>query len=549
MQKLLPLLILTLTLAGLPLFLAAPATAQTMPATLLYDSQTNSDFATTRAGATGQALVAGLSNVDSASWSTGSGSLTGTSSQGQFGANHLEMTGLVIADQRGVWTTRAGDPTTAIYWVNLDYQASDKSNYVLQVNADATDGNLWRFNAGGVTRLTTIPVTGFTPAHVNTLDFWRVGASIHWTITDVNTSAVIATGSATDVSPLPATGSPGMIGANNGTSTTNSFTRFQVYGSVAPAAATSYTASASASSAAQGAAVTVSYTGNGPTTAPVTPSVAGVTGTFTPSTVTLSNSATVTTTFRATSTGTAVLSSANSGGLTNPASLTVTITAPPSGQVVCEVDSLTAGVGASSGAAAYPNVLQGLLGTNWAVANNGVSGRTVSSVLGTEPSTAAGYYNAAQTAHVACLFGMTNDVGMGTETPAALLARYQSWCGIWRAAGFKTVAFTVPHFSYSGSYPRSGSANFDPVADALDALIRANWRSFADAFVDIATDPRFVNETNQAVRVSDNGHFNDAGYAILAAQVQSAVYQAVSGGVPPATAAAPLYAGQIRRGR
>jgi len=528
-------LLLLVVLASV-LSLVSGASAQTTPSTLLYDSATNSDFAAAHTGAAGAVLVGPLTNVDSSSWSTGGGSLTGTSAQNQFTTNHLEMLSQVISDQRIVATTKTGESSLAIYWLNLDYQSSDKSNYVLQVNADGSAAHVWRFNGTTQTQIATFSTTGYTAADVNVIDFWRVGAYLHWVITDQNTSAIVATGSVTDTAPLPATGSPGFIGSNAlNTNTQNNFPRVQVFGA-GGTAATAYTASASASSSLQSAPVTLTLAGNGATVATVTPSVTGVTGTFTPATVTLNGTASVTIVFQAATSGTATLSFTNGSGLANPTALALTVTPAPSGQVVCSTDSLTAGAGASSSATSYPSDLAALLGQGWSAVNNGVSGRKVSTVLPTDPQTAVSLYDSAKTTHVACLFGLTNDIGQGTETPAVLYARYVSWCGVWRAAGYKTVAFTVPHFAYGAGQPRSGSALFDPVADAVNALIRSNWRSFADALVDIASDPRFADETNQAVRSSDNGHFNDAGYAILAGQAQAAVYQAASGGTSLSTA-------------
>jgi len=53
---------------------------------------------------------------------------------------------------------------------------------------------------------------------------------------------------------------------------------------------------------------------------------------------------------------------------------------------------------------------------------------------------------------------------------------------------------------------------------ALNALIRANWNSFADGLADIAADARFTDYNNTTYFNADKVHLTDAGYA-AAAQV------------------------------
>jgi len=87
--------------------------------------------------------------------------------------------------------------------------------------------------------------------------------------------------------------------------------------------------SESATSGAIGAAVTLTFTGNGTTTAVVTPAQSGVSGSFATSTVTLNGTTGVTDTYTPSTSGTATFSATNGGGLTNPSNLTYTVNPGP----------------------------------------------------------------------------------------------------------------------------------------------------------------------------------------------------------------------------
>jgi len=85
--------------------------------------------------------------------------------------------------------------------------------------------------------------------------------------------------------------------------------------------ATSYTLTGP-SSVTPGVPSTFTITPNGTTTATVTPSIAGLTGVFSPSTITLNNTTPVMFTFTPNYLGT--LSTTNSGGLSNPSPISLT---------------------------------------------------------------------------------------------------------------------------------------------------------------------------------------------------------------------------------
>lgn len=93
--------------------------------------------------------------------------------------------------------------------------------------------------------------------------------------------------------------------------------------------ATSYTLSESATTGPVGTTVSLAFYANGLGTQTITPSVSGVSGTFTPTTIALNNLSPVNVSFVPTTSGTAVFGSTNSGSLTDPPTLNYIVTALP----------------------------------------------------------------------------------------------------------------------------------------------------------------------------------------------------------------------------
>jgi hypothetical protein len=117
------------------------------------------------------------------------------------------------------------------------------------------------------------------------------------------------------------TGTASLTSTNSGSLTNPSALSY----SVSSSSATAYSSSLSSASGTVGTPVTITFTGNGPSTATITPSVSGVSGTFSPTTVNLNGTTGVTVTFTPSATGTATINSTNSGSLSNPSSLTYTV--------------------------------------------------------------------------------------------------------------------------------------------------------------------------------------------------------------------------------
>jgi len=84
-----------------------------------------------------------------------------------------------------------------------------------------------------------------------------------------------------------------------------------------------------------------------------------------------------------------------------------------------------------------------------------------------------------------------------------------SYCNSRKASGFKVLVFTI--------LPRTGIAGANETARvAINALIVANWASYADGVVDVAADARFSDYNDTTYFQADKTHLTDAGETVVA---------------------------------
>lgn len=174
----------------------------------------------------------------------------------------------------------------------------------------------------------------------------------------------------------------------------------------------------------------------------------------------------------------------------------------PSGHIVFDGDSLSYMMGQR-----YSVQLAEMLG-GWTSCDASVPGQTSAQMLASPP---VGLLVAGRVNVVSAWIG-TNDKTapvLGDDTYANLVA----YCGLMRAAGFRVMVFTVlprridPSLAWA-----SGRVNFN-------GLLRSNWRTFADYFVDVAADPRL----NAWSAYFDGVHLTDDGYGIVASLAYDAL--------------------------
>lgn len=169
--------------------------------------------------------------------------------------------------------------------------------------------------------------------------------------------------------------------------------------------------------------------------------------------------------------------------------------------IACDGDSLTFGFGASQPWFAYPQDMWRDIGGNYNVYNLGVTGNTAVQ---------------AQAANRTGPLFETNGIAVISEVINALVQghsvvntynEFATWSAFVRAQGYKVVVWPA------------ADAGVVPDADrlAVNALIRANWPSFADAIADVDLDPTIGlsgTHTNPTYFL-DGTHLTDAGNVVL----------------------------------
>ena len=204
-------------------------------------------------------------------------------------------------------------------------------------------------------------------------------------------------------------------------------------------------------------------------------------------------------------------------------------TVPVTAQVVCHGDSLTRGENASAGlgtatGTTYPAVLARTLGPAWRVTNVGTSGWTIDLLTGEASEKVDPLYDPQLTRNVLIIFAGTNDLGGARESAGTAFGKLTAYCRARKAAyPWRILVVTPPMAAYPRVYP----ADFDAQMVQYDALIRRNWRSFADGIVDVQADFRLgapgAERSPAYFSSRDFTHLTDAGYAIVGRDAAAAV--------------------------
>ena len=233
-------------------------------------------------------------------------------------------------------------------------------------------------------------------------------------------------------------------------------------------------------------------------------------------------------------------------------------TPPVKGQVVCHGDSLTWGANASSGLGTpgvlreqassplpsadvspnhgtatdttYPAVLARTLGPAWRVRSLGTGGWNFGPLTGEAPTKIDPLFDPHLAENVLIIFGGTNDLGGARESAGTAFGRLTAYCRARKAAHPWRILVVTPPVA---AYPRVYPADFDAQMVQYAALIRRNWRAFADGIVDVQADPRLGApgaEYNPAYFNSrDFTHLTDAGYALVGKDAAAAIVRLGAG--------------------
>lgn len=178
-------------------------------------------------------------------------------------------------------------------------------------------------------------------------------------------------------------------------------------------------------------------------------------------------------------------------------------------------DSITAGDHTTGDDNGWAYQTLGLLGKSYGCVNWGISGGTLATFV-SERAIKGLASRVPATRTVLFLFAGTNDIASGT-TAATCETNLQTYANDAKPAGFKVVLFCIlPRTTLTGPQ--------ETERQTFNTWLRANWATYGDALVDYATDGSGrLNDASNTTYFADGIHPNDAGAAVLAAIVQTAV--------------------------
>jgi lysophospholipase L1-like esterase len=185
---------------------------------------------------------------------------------------------------------------------------------------------------------------------------------------------------------------------------------------------------------------------------------------------------------------------------------------PYTAQVCYVGNSLTAGTKSTNGGS-YPAQLSDALPSTVVNYNVGRPSITTTEMIAEGATRVDAFYDAALSENVVVAWEVRNDIVVGGKTAAQAYANYVTYCQARQAAGWSVVAVTVLPSASLGDADRA----------SVNASIRANWATFADALADIAADSRIGDNGDNADATYYNAdliHMTNAGYGVVAEIVE-----------------------------
>lgn len=186
-------------------------------------------------------------------------------------------------------------------------------------------------------------------------------------------------------------------------------------------------------------------------------------------------------------------------------------------QVVCDGNSLTYGYGLAVPATqGYPAQLQTLLGATTYVRNFGVSAIQTDAMVTNYPTRIAPFLDTRRAKNILVVWEGGNHIKLGGVSAATAWASLVSYMQLARASGWEIVLCNV------GARGDIAGAT-ETERDALNVLIAAGWATYADAFVDIDADVNLSNPADLTYFQADTIHYTQAGQAVVAGLIDTAV--------------------------
>lgn len=181
-----------------------------------------------------------------------------------------------------------------------------------------------------------------------------------------------------------------------------------------------------------------------------------------------------------------------------------------SGNLVCDGDSITAGLGLTT-PGPYPKNLA--LSGSWVVTNVAVSGNMLSDCITNAPTTVDPLYTPGKK-NVVIIWAGTNDFAFGS-TVSTVYGRFQTYAAARRAVGWKVVVVTM--ISRAGNNPNGETLDTDK--NGLNALLRPGYNGFSDGIADIASNAELGADGAYAGPGFQGDHIHPTQTAVLVDEV------------------------------
>lgn len=205
----------------------------------------------------------------------------------------------------------------------------------------------------------------------------------------------------------------------------------------------------------------------------------------------------------------------------------------PFTRIVCDGNSLTA-----VGWGIYPATLQSMLGARalgrYQVTNTGVGGQTIDAMIARYPT----FVNVAWSEYqnnILVAWELSNQFVVNYSSNVSIAAQARNavnklwdYCALARASA-SSLGVRIPIIVVTATYREAAGytglpskAVGDSGIDAMNAIVRAEWQSHADAIVDVCADPYFQNSALTYI-FDDGTHMSDPASQVFAAKVARAV--------------------------
>jgi lysophospholipase L1-like esterase len=128
---------------------------------------------------------------------------------------------------------------------------------------------------------------------------------------------------------------------------------------------------------------------------------------------------------------------------------------------------------------------------------------------------------------IVVIWAGTNCLTNSMRSPDQTYSYLRSYADARRLAGFKVIVLTMISRTGTGY----GGSTADSLKNSYNALLRANWRAFADEFVDFGATASALDADGAYSNTTyfyDGIHLKDAGYAAVASSVTNAINRLTS---------------------